>query len=233
MHEQGPRKGPDLIQLLLASTVLFLGIAGLGIFRPSWQSVSEPRQSTNPAVRFETLDKLGVRIQPREAWQACSMNGGTGSMGNPWRLTVHHQGVGPFHERTFDATIDALRSIQADHQDHRGWVDIGYHFVIDPAGRVWEGRPVQFVGAHAGNSAANKGNVGILLLGHFDDQELNADQRSALDKLLGALRKEWQIDRDNVLTHDEVRRQIGKGGTECPGKHLREFVEQYRGVGRG
>jgi len=30
--------------------------------------------------------------------------------------------------------------IQRDHMDAKGWGDIGYHFRIDPSGRVLEGR---------------------------------------------------------------------------------------------
>ena len=232
MNDKVRRKEPDLIQLLLASTVLFLGIASIGLISPSWKRVSESTQATNPG-RWQTLDKIGEKILPREAWRARSMSGDTGEMGAAWRLTVHHQGVCPYYEHSFKAVRETLRNIQQDHQDRRGWVDIGYHFIIDPAGRVWEGRPLQFVGAHAGNSKANRGNIGILVLGNFDEQELNDTQRGALNKLLGALRVKWNIDLDNVLTHDEVRRQVGRGGTECPGKHLRSFVDRYRATGHG
>ena len=34
----------------------------------------------------------------------------------------------------------------------RGWADIGYHFVIDGSGRVFEGRHADVLGAHAGGA---------------------------------------------------------------------------------
>ena len=47
----------------------------------------------------------------------------------------------------------------------RGWTDIGYHFVIDPAGTIYEGRDIRVRGAHV--EGANTGKVGLLLLGDF------------------------------------------------------------------
>lgn len=63
-----------------------------------------------------------------------------------------------------------LRSIQSFHMDVRGWDDIGYNFVVDRFGTVWEGRgggpdrPV--VGAHT--EGFNTGSVGVSVLGTFD-----------------------------------------------------------------
>ena len=218
--------GPDLTLLLLASVSLFLGLAGAAATLP-WYTSPLPRDSHDHGS-WRMIEAFGVKVNPREAWEARPMNAGADSMDQPWRLTIHHQGVGPFQNREFVSITRALRSIQTDHQENRGWVDIGYHFVIDPAGRIWEARPLSYVGAHAGNREANEGNVGILLLGNFDEQELNFDQSAALEALITALSSKWKIGRECVLTHDEVRREVGRSGTECPGKHLRAFVETYR-----
>jgi N-acetyl-anhydromuramyl-L-alanine amidase AmpD len=107
-------------------------------------------------------------------------------------------------------------------------VDIAYHFIVDPAGRVWEGRSLRLIGAHAGNQEMNSGNIGILVLGTFDLQTPTPRQEESLLKLVEGLRIVWEIDWRQVLTHDEVRREAGDVGTECPGKHLDELVKNYR-----
>jgi N-acetylmuramoyl-L-alanine amidase len=63
-----------------------------------------------------------------------------------------------------------LRAIYAYHSVTRDWGDIGYNFVIDRFGRIWEGRyggidrPV--IGAHAGGF--NTDTFGAAMLGTFD-----------------------------------------------------------------
>jgi hypothetical protein len=64
-----------------------------------------------------------------------------------------------------------LRSIQSFHMDVRGWDDIGYNFVVDRFGTIWEGRAGgpdrAVVGAHT--EGFNTGSVGVSVLGTFDN----------------------------------------------------------------
>jgi hypothetical protein len=66
---------------------------------------------------------------------------------------VHHTVNG--NDYTPDEVPGILRSIYAYHTQSRGWSDIGYNFLVDKFGRIWEGRyggvdrPV--VGAHTLN----------------------------------------------------------------------------------
>ncbi len=62
-----------------------------------------------------------------------------------------------------------LRAIFAYHVGVRGWWDIGYNFIIDAFGRIWEGRAggidMAVVGAQAG--AYNTESTGVAMLGDF------------------------------------------------------------------
>ena len=79
-----------------------------------------------------------------------------------------------------------LRAIFVFHRDVRGWNDIGYNFVIDAFGRIFEARaggidePV--VGAQAGGY--NLVSTGVAVLGSFTSQPISAPARSALQRLL-------------------------------------------------
>jgi hypothetical protein len=79
-----------------------------------------------------------------------------------------------------------LRSIYQYHRYGRGWNDIGYNFVIDRFGRIFEARaggidePV--IGAQAGGY--NAYSTGIAILGTYGAQRISPPARTALEHLL-------------------------------------------------
>lgn len=140
---------------------------------------------------------------------------------------------------------DVVRAIYAYHVRSRGFDDIGYNFLIDRYGRVYEGRaggvtePV--VGAHA--AGFNEGSVGVALIGHFQQTPPASAALDALDRLLA-----WRLDLAHVDpesttveiagggrtnryeegTRVELPRIIGHrttGSTVCPGDLLFDHVE--------
>jgi N-acetyl-anhydromuramyl-L-alanine amidase AmpD len=146
---------------------------------------------------------------------------------------VHHSGGRAVTAVDRAAAGRAIRAIQDEHIRRRGWNDIGYHYIVDRAGRVWEGRPASQIGAHAGSSEANRGNLGVLLLGNFELQQPAPAQIASAERLLEALRRRHKLPRVEVLSHGDVRRDCGLGPTTCPGKNLVPWVERYRrGVAR-
>ncbi len=168
----------------------------------------------------------------RSQWHARPLRPNHEPMQPPWRITVHHSAE-PLHSGSLAATKAEVRRIQQFHQDGRGWADLGYHFLIDREGRVIEGRPLQYQGAHAYGDN-NIGNVGVCLLGNFAaDPERGGDylrvqsipgaQLAALDELVGTLRSHYGIARHEVHGHAEMR------GTACPGPALLSWVKRYRG----
>ncbi|MBI4880639.1 MAG: N-acetylmuramoyl-L-alanine amidase [Planctomycetes bacterium] len=141
-------------------------------------------------------------------------------MTDVFRVTVHHSGV-RFASLDAGEAARQIAAIQRGHFD-RGWADIGYHFLIDPAGRVWEGRSLAYQGAHAGDFALNQGNIGVCLLGDFTGQALPAAQTASLLRFLEFLRAEYKIPAGSFYSHRELH------GTACPGPALAEAVHQFR-----
>lgn len=162
-----------------------------------------------------------VAVRPRAAWGARAMRGNATRMTPIQRITVHHS-VCCSHAVAASEAIPFLRSIQRDHMDGQGWADIGYHFVIDTGGTVWEGRTLGWQGAHAGNSDLNRGNVGICLLGDFDRNLVDNRQSASLDALVGGLAARYGVRVDDIVTHRELK------ATGCPGENLQRYVERYR-----
>lgn len=137
-------------------------------------------------------------------------------------VTIHHDGLdSPMIETSMDATAGRIEWIRCGHRG-RGFSDIGYHYIVDREGRVWEGRNLRWQGAHV--SKHNEQNIGILVLGNFDIQKPSPRQ---LDGLRGHVRKllaQYKLSRGRVLTH----REWSGAKTACPGKHLQTSVNDAR-----
>ncbi|MFN0008371.1 MAG: peptidoglycan recognition family protein, partial [Planctomycetota bacterium] len=144
------------------------------------------------------------------------------------RITVHHSAERepPDLNGSVGQSAAAVRSIQKAHMDGKetGYGDIGYHFVIDPYGRVFEGRDLTWQGAHSAG-ANNVQNIGICLIGNFDEEKPTKAAVDKLRQLIDSMRSKYKIARSQVLTHQELKK------TECPGRNLARWVEGYRKMG--
>ena len=94
-----------------------------------------------------------------------------------------------------------LRAIYAFHVHVRGWFDIGYNFLIDRYGRIWEGRaggiaePV--IGAQAGDF--NEISTGVALIGTFAEALPPPAAMRALERLLA-----WKLSLHGVPAIGEI-----------------------------
>lgn len=164
-----------------------------------------------------------LAVQPRSAWRAAAPNRrDLEPMGRPTRLTIHHSAV--YFRDTKTATSAAqIQRIQRDHMQSSGWADIGYHYLIDPAGRVWQGREVRWQGAHA-EGRNNVGNIGICVLGNFvrgrTGQAPSRAQVAALRALVQDLLQRYDFGADAIYCHRDFK------PTECPGPLLQPAVVQ-------
>ncbi len=201
----------------------------------SLAALMAPRPIQRPRPSSGTADSApsapaGPPIIPRSAWGADPVlaSGDPTAMTAIHRITIHHAADGVSAPTSRARAAARLRSYQADHQGRRGWADIGYHFVIDGAGRIWEGRPLRWQGAHAGNSDLNRGNIGICLMGNFEATDLNVAQARSLSSLLDWLLGTYHIAPRQVRGHGELLRRVPGRGTACPGERLQTFLSRWR-----
>ena len=134
-------------------------------------------------------------------------------------ITVHHDGMSAFTATSGGAARSRIDSIRRGHQG-RGWGDIGYHYLIDPGGRVWEGRTIAYQGAHVRDQ--NRGNIGICVMGNYNDQTPNRAQLEALNGALASLMASHGIPVSRVHTHREL------APTACPGRTLQAAMNSLR-----
>ncbi len=170
---------------------------------------------------------LGVTVVSRSRWNASPIRTNRDPMTRIQRVTVHHSAIA-FDADGEGASASHIRAIQSGHQNGNGWADIGYHFLIDPAGRIWEGRKLDYQGAHAGNADLNRGNVGVCLLGDFSQRAPGLRQTESLMTLLGRLKQHFGIPPNGFYTHHEIRAAHDHGGTACPGPYVTRLLDGFR-----
>ncbi len=168
----------------------------------------EPGDGTETMYSFSVG---GIEVHSRAEWGARSTRCST-KLGQAYRMAIHHTETPTNDSISPEAR---LRQIQSYHMDVRGWCDIGYHYLISRDGRVWEGRPGQLLGAHAG-AGNNTGNIGIALIGSYDDTPITEAQLQSVAGLVRALAGDYgiTIDRTTIKGHREYK------STSCPGDAL-------------
>ena len=143
------------------------------------------------------------------------------------KMTLHH--AAGWGAKTLDEGKAAVKSIQEFHQDGRGWSDIGYHFLVDMAGNIYQGRPETVLGAHVGG--ANTGNIGVCMLGcyHppetsipcFDEMTYSSEQ--SLIKLYAWISDTYDVEPKLLKGHRDYF-----GTTSCPGNNVWSTLPQLR-----
>ncbi len=165
-----------------------------------------------------------VIIVPRTDWTVHGPNlAQMRRMNGVERITVHHT-AWMMNTDAWQPTAGELEHVREFHSGHgtkdRGWADIAYHFVVDRAGRVWQARPLAYQGAHV--KGHNEHNLGIVLLGNFDQQSPAAAQLIALSNFMVYVRGLYGVPLVEVHTHGEL------GKTGCPGQRLQAFMNRIR-----
>ncbi|GAB3209828.1 hypothetical protein GCM10027294_25770 [Marinactinospora endophytica] len=105
------------------------------------------------------------------------------------------------------------RQIQAFHMDSNGWSDVGYNFLVDTDGKVYEGRGWLVVGAHA--APRNTQGIGVCFIGG------NGDATPAARNAIRALYDEANRKAGRTLA---IRGHRDINSTSCPGDELYAWV---------
>ena len=168
--------------------------------------------STNPNSCVSTSAE--PNIVPRSAWGALPPKCNR-SQHTPNKITIHHTVQGPSANGPA-----AVRQVQEYHQRNNSWCDIGYHFMIDRDGSIYEANPEDRVGAHVGG--ANTGNLGISLVGNFEDEQPSSAQINATAQLVRHLSGKYDI----ALDSSHIKGHRDQGSTACPGANLYAKLSQ-------
>lgn len=171
----------------------------------------------------------------------------------PKKIIVHHTAT-DVRDITNDDLIDSadyrelVRAIYVYHAQSRRWGDIGYQYIIDPFGTIYEGRAGGdgVIGGHAVREKActkfgsaktnfNNGTIGIAVLGTYSTQSLQAQAKEALSSLIA--KKAWdfgfepagaQFFQDNIYPNVMGHRDVDC--TDCPGDQIFSLLPEITAV---
>lgn len=129
-------------------------------------------------------------------------------------IILHHSEVSTPHD-IFDM-----------HQWHlnKGWAGIGYHYVIDENGEVFEGRPRNSIGAHT--YGHNCDSIGVCFIGDFNKQEISEKQETAGVKLLATLSIAYPDAK--LCRHSDFNNAKTCPGKKFPFERIMQRIEQVK-----
>ncbi|MBD2770417.1 N-acetylmuramoyl-L-alanine amidase [Hymenobacter sp. BT664] len=169
-------------------------------------------------------------VVSRASWRARAPVGSR-NYSKVTHLVVHHEEG----SNTASDWAARVRAIEAFHIDGNGWADIGYNYLIDPNGVIYEGRSGgdNVVGAHF--CGGNTNTIGVCMLGSYTSIRPTAAALESLKKLLG-----WKASLEGInVTGTSNHYQAGvipnvcghrdnKGCTSCPGDALYAYLPTMR-----
>ncbi|OAD45532.1 T9SS type A sorting domain-containing protein [Polaribacter atrinae] len=176
--------------------------------------------------------------QPDFCGRACwDTNGSRPAQTNPSYTTpthiiVHHTGDGiVFPANTNYA--EKIRYYWDLHVNTNGWSDLGYNWLIDRNGVIYEGRGNGVSGAHF--SGHNAGTMGVCMIGDFTLESPSAKALTSLKNIISWEATDKNIDVAGASYHassglnlNNVSGHKDGGATACPGTSLYGLLPSIR-----
>lgn len=176
---------------------------------------------------------LQPSIVSRAAWGARAAVGCSGPDATINAVVVHHtEGSNGYTQADSPGIV---RGIQSYHIDGRGWCDIGYNFLVDRYGTVFEGRfggiNVPVHGAHA--YEWNATTSGISLMGSYmtelpPEVQIQAAVTLVAWKLSSYYRAPYGQLTIGGITADVISGHRQASATDCPGQVFYDYLPTFR-----
>jgi len=115
----------------------------------------------------------------------------------PKYIIIHH--FGGTDKNPLADTSNQTFEIVRDYHISKGWENIGYHYVIEKSGKVTQGRPDLYHGAHT--IGYNHNSIGVALDGNFDSTLPSKEQVVALTLLLKNLQTKYTVQTTDIVPH--------------------------------
>jgi len=205
--------------------------AELHLYSPGETIETPDTVSTENTIESRSCPCAPPDVQERDDWCPTGDCPESASPGftNATHLIVHHS-AGINEANDWAAVV---RSIWDFHVNTREWDDIGYNFLIDPNGVVYEGRGRDILGAHF--CGTNSRTEGFCLLGSYTEIP---PSEAALETLKETLA--WRACAENVnptgfsfhapsaLVLNHISGHRDGCATECPGQMTYDLLPELR-----
>ena len=206
-----------------------------------------PAQAKQTAAAVAAIGKPSV--VSRVGWGSPD---GQGSRAKPYyypvnHMVVHHTADSNSLTGSEQSWADRVRAEWSFHTYSRGWGDVGYNYLIDPNGVIYEGRAGgdDVVAFH---DTANYGSMGVVLIGTYANVPPTQAAQDALVRLLAWKGAQKNIDplgrsyyygcdisrycrpynAGAVVLNIAGHRQVTPGHTTCPGDQALAYLPGIR-----
>jgi len=189
--------------MIIAILISIITIEGIAYASTSWEPQPYPY------------------MYSRTAWDARSADTSDMTTRGEGDCLIFHHTAWNFSSTSLSDCAEEIRDVQDYHMDDNGYADIGYHYVIDPSGRIWRGRSDNYEGAH---TYSNNENIGIVVLGDFEGywgvgaNRLTDDSFDAMCSLSKWLAYRDSLDLPIAYNHSDF------SSTVCPGRYMEYYV---------
>ena len=197
-------------------------------------SVFDTSHIVTPSIIRASSDNsgLGPRIISRAEWGANEKYMTWAPEYDEVKAFVIHHTAGEEGAKYPDQ-MSVVRNLYYGHAVGNGWGDIGYNYVIDANGVIYEGRSGGggVVGGHT--LGYNYGTIGIVLIGDYDVRNVEQAQQDALANLIAYKSYQYGINPDSMvyLKNKNIQTVVGHrdlNSTNCPGTSLYGRVSDTR-----
>lgn len=147
----------------------------------------------------------------------------------PKFITIHHGGVDwkPGKDpMKFMKDLQKYGQVGRVNEGKPIWLDLPYHFMIAPDGRIFEGRPIEYE-PESNTKYDLEGHIGVEFMGNFETQRPSDAQLKSAVAIVSWLSQELKIPTSDIATH----RDRAKGQTTCPGKDFYRYMEDGQFIG--
>lgn len=214
--------------------VTVTGIGTAKLYAQDWNGNGSRNECTLELRYSPTYNKPTIHL--RNEWNAADAitNRLVKRERNPERIIFHHP-ANLFSSTNIDDIKNEIKSIQNRHisfWDGNPKCDIAYHFLIDPAGGIWQGAEIDDY--QRGHATGYYDDIGVSILGNFEPEDendnspniLNDEQKNAIKELSKWLCFEYNLKLDTehgilpITTHRSL-----DSGTVCPGANAAPWIE--------
>jgi hypothetical protein len=164
-------------------------------------------------------------IIPRASWGAAGVPPRSApDFGAVLLAFVHHTVTA--NDYTAAQSASMVLAIAKYHRDTNGWNDIGYNFLVDQYGQVFEGRAGGVEQAVIGAQAQgyNSQSTGVAVLGTFGDVGIPEPAKAAIAQLLG-----WKLSLHGVPCEGQVVITSGGGPLNRYGNGTQVTLQRISG----
>ena len=217
--------------------------AGTTVAEPPVEETAPVEEPVDVAPEGDAIALQATTVTPKPVIYSRAQWGADESKrdGKPSYFEVHggfvHHTVNANDYRRRDVPA-IIRSIYAYHTQSRGWSDIGYNFLVDRFGRIWEGRyggvDRAVVGAHTLNY--NSYSFAMSAIGNFETAQPSQKLLGAYGALMA-----WKLSLHGVSAASTIQRIGSKNfqainghrdaaSTACPGKYLYAQIPKIRAL---